>query len=419
MQDLYKIFQKYGQIESIEITDDKFEGYVTYLTDSSAYIAFTMEKEISVKIAHSSKQPKPNSFYGDGKTPIPKDAILCARPKVQETPEPERRFNKFNIPSDPAIVGLMSNTPNTPMVDLCEINKQFSVVASDKEKPSITLTEAHKILKLMGSLFETLHFIFWFDEISIIQQNMVLLYTQQAAKYCANVQKMTLSFWAFKTGLMESWFEYAFPKLHTLVFLDFEDKPFDANLNKLQCPNLKKLKIHGFGIGLSRSWPTLIMFTAPLLERLKCVYARGNFHNIGNRLPNIKKLTIEFGLGFKCDFLDELANLKKMTRLTLDGLRCDDLKEIVPFIPVLETVKQFKISFIGLEESILTDDESMTHTAAILRIVKIFPNIERFKLEGIELKEKDVSYLKRTMKDVKIQMTRSSKTQVLGLTEKN
>lgn len=49
LQELYDTFEKYGEIESI----DEVRGYITYKTDSSACLAFRIEKEFLVKIAYS------------------------------------------------------------------------------------------------------------------------------------------------------------------------------------------------------------------------------------------------------------------------------------------------------------------------------------------------------------------------------
>lgn len=256
---MYDIFEKYGKIESIEISGNQIEGYVTFESDWCAHRAFKMEKGISAEIAYGW-----NSFKANGKS---------------EEPDVLTTSTFFDL-NDDCIREVFDRCDNESLENLSETCKRLQSLLQHKYKYTNiykifglcvsdnycckTLLEAHKRLRLMRKYFEALVLDFRFSTC----HDMIQRYLQQVTEYCTNIRRLELCL-PFKTSLIEPLFSSNFQNLHSLKLFNHPDnEPFEASLILMQCSNLKTLELRGLNIVLSNTWPSLEKLKFFMLRKL-------------------------------------------------------------------------------------------------------------------------------------------------------
>lgn len=304
-----------------------------------------------------------------------------------------------------------------PIYGFHKIDKKICVAnKSSDEKCSMTPLEVHKMMRLIGQHFETLEFEFNFNERNFSDfHDMIVCYMEQAAKYCPNVQKMTLSFEEFKQTLIKPLFTTVFANLHILELSTVGDQ---INLDLMQCPNIRKLKAGSITpIKLTKCWPTLekliilksiytpelmeLIEKNPQLKRLKVAYGTSNFREIVKCLPNIEKVTIRIAVESSFLLFDCMKKWKKLSKLTLE-LNLQNrryLTTIEKFLPFMKSIKKLKINFYrGYPRA---DDNAIIE---ITTIAAKFPNLGLLKLMLFQMTPEHVSQLKRNLPNLKIEL---------------
>lgn len=439
---MLKRFKKYGAIESTEMLASGKEGYVTFASDLNAGFAFVMEKENSVEIAYSWKQP----------------SAMNTEQATVEAEEPmdldEPATLKFLDLNDDCLLELFDRCNNEGLVNLSEtckrlaallknsygfseIDKQLSITLFESGKYSMTLANIRKMLRLMGTHFSALDFDFRkFTRGShgaIIQR-----YLKQVAKYCKSgtVQKLY-----FEVGFCQSNFISLLAPLFenlrelTLHVEEYGDN-FDVDFGEL-CPNLKKLAVYCGG-GNNLRWDIFLKKPFPMLEtfyfdpidemtnefftfftlhpQIKYLKSCGNASIPDHRLPALVErlpALVELRLCHLHDNYDPMShnlralkNLQNLEKLQMAFQSFEDIQkttdgaaEIITSISEFNNLRVLILDFYYEEGFAL----HLVNTClqSVIGLAKSLRNLEQFKLCGLKLDEETVAEFVQHAKKLK------------------
>lgn len=419
---MYKIFGKYGKIESIKILKSGNEGYVTFVSDRLACLAYQTETLITTEIAFTWNQPKSIPFLNRILHIIWTFIQLFLSFLFTPADSPIQKLN------DDCLFAIFDRCNNESLVNLSETCVRFNDLLKEKYhfpkidhtfcvelesfNGSVTMlpAKARKQLHLMGKRYDKLDFHFRKPDGMDEQQfdDIVQCYLPRIVKYCTNIKKAKIHIRPFH----ENFVHLLHPILKKLQTLDTNDGDQLLEL----CPQLRKIKVFEMPDELlPKSWPLLenlhlsceiddkylrFFDRNPQLKRLKLDYdgMKGNLETIVNHLSSIQKLTINFYDEMPTS-LFHLGNLKNLNQLKLLYVQIESLAEINSLLS--SELCELAIHFWSTSEDPFCNGNK-EFVQQLVSVVRTLPKLQRFELKNLSLDEERVVELVASLPNLKL-----------------
>lgn len=226
----------------------------------------------------------------------------------------------------------------------------------------MTLTDLHKLVRLMGRYFETLKFHFLHSTDKVIYGNL-----EQITKHCSNIQHMEFQVPIFRNEFI-SLLKSIFNNLSTLkidVKQHSEVNP-DFDLTVL-LPKLKHVDPGPLLINcLEKPWPSLESFGYKRYDRLlrksgekffalnphlrffDLSFEMADLKNAVDQFPNIElhlNLSVQYKFLHTSDQLIHLKRLSNLTELKFCTFLIYNSLELMPYLIGLSNLKKLQIIF--------------------------------------------------------------------------
>lgn len=401
-------FDKYGDIESIELIENEqstTEAYITFKFSANAYLAYldiTETKKIWSKFfvqpAFSWLQPY---------TPQPELRLPAAERDLDQP--------SLEILNDDCLEKLLGFCDLDTNMRLLEVNKRFNGLVRQYGSRHIkslgiclhnmTISRVRKALKLAGRHINTLRFLViqywefkWLKKLRI--ENLVGNNLHELEIWDRSTQILDLIIWR--------------PMLHNLVSLRIDAylmKPI--NLQDV-CPNLSRLVLNNFGYIATAKWPSLKHFASnripgvimlKLLEnnpQLKCIEFRAD-HSLQHRqlIDQLVSHRLEamamYNRGVDQDF-SFLTSMHQLNSLKLWFYKCDPITQFFNLLNLLTQMTALRELEIG--QLWMNDCDDFLQEG--ISVMENFSQLEKLNLSGFTLKTKTIVDIVRYVKHLKL-----------------
>lgn len=414
----------------------KHEGFVTFVTDRDARMAFQSEEKYGSKVRTDIAFPwhQPGSEVHRIETNIldlNDDCLFmifdhCEKKDLVNLSETCVRFANLMDPKrdKPYLFSKIDKTLEITDRGGCR-NIQFDP----------TLIGVHKLVRLMGRYFKSLYFSVTHDD-NQESFKYICRYLREVAKYCVNIKHMKFEVEILRDDYI-SLLEPIFNNLDTLeISVRYIEIDPNTDLTEL-LPKLKKIHFSRLVLEtcLKKSWPSLegvcyeykswaddrtgLFFTLnPQLQSLKLIDREiYNLSTAADRLPNIQKLQISINKSrydpiiafssedyysqleehFSEHIFDELVYLKHfstLTELTLDFIDINYLNELQGH-PNGLNLKKLHICCSSFDDnirpySVPDNAKIILCQQEIVSLAKTHPILEQFELWYLKLDEINV-----------------------------
>lgn len=399
-------FRKYGAIESTEVLKSGKDGYVTFVNDRYACLAFDREKRHNCEVAYTWHQP-------------PKVSQSADKTDGDESMETNQPFTTLHDLNDDCLFAVFDYCDNLSLVNLSDTCTQLNrllrhnynftkrktfILEGDNGHISTTLADVRRTFRLMGSTFEKLEL--WF--MGIAEGKTIFRYLQfivrYAEKHSFKEMMLEISFWdddLFNPLLL--------PILKNLQVLrlsveDWNDIDIDLDLAEL-CPKLKKLVLCDIVVQqncFKSTVKTLESFcwmhnwnqldSLQFFERnrqikdFKCISIFcEDLSSIAIHLPNVETLTLVLK-DWEYDNFLHLNRFERLTKLELGFsiLSNVDNSKVLEYIKSFDKLLELKLHFL------MPTLPEYKHQQMVVAISQKIINLEQFSLMNIQLGEATV-----------------------------
>lgn len=407
-----RAFKKHGTIESIQIFDDGYAAYITFVKDASAHSALVNigPEKFFVRPADTWHQPSDKSTKS-------KYTTIDDYDEMNEELPPILQLN------EDCLIELFQRCSFDACVNLANVCKPFKVILDRYFFPNIhkvhlkfdqtSLAKTRDILRCVGPHVKAIDIDtnFWLYNIYI--SRLLQKFCQYSGE---NLRELSLHHIALSIDMrmQMSVIKPILPRL-TMLTIDYCHNKLQLDFVKY-CTNLVKLRLCELRLGWHSTQPLLMpslqqliitwddyepagdnyyenqtsIFNAIIAQnpQLKCVKTHliNITLSIAQSLPKLEKLSIDFSkvAGSNSEHLIHLIAIENLTKLTLSGLevRIDNVPEILSHLVQIKKLQELKLYF---ENNMRDEAYYESYQTSLVSLARELPQLRKCLVQGLTL----------------------------------